>query len=81
MLRVLEVKAAAGESAADAADLAHASCAAAPPSARNSGVERQFRDSRAARVMAPTTEALQDFVGRAAVRASAARWARLKWRR
>ena len=29
------------------------------------GVERLFRDSLAARVMAPTTEALQDFVGRA----------------
>ena len=28
-------------------------------------VERLFRDSRAARVMAPTTEALQDFIGRA----------------
>ena len=28
-------------------------------------VERLFRDSRAARVMAPTTEALHDFIGRA----------------
>jgi len=28
-------------------------------------VERLFRDSRAARVMAPTTEALYDFIGRA----------------
>jgi isovaleryl-CoA dehydrogenase len=29
------------------------------------GVERLFRDALAARVMAPTTEALNDFVGRA----------------
>ena len=29
------------------------------------GVERRFRDARAARVMAPTTDALLDFVGRA----------------
>jgi len=28
-------------------------------------VERRFRDARAARVMAPTTDALHDFVGRA----------------
>jgi isovaleryl-CoA dehydrogenase len=28
-------------------------------------VERLFRDSRAARVMAPTTDALHDFTGRA----------------
>ncbi len=28
-------------------------------------VERLFRDSRAARVMAPTTEAPVDFIGRA----------------
>ena len=29
------------------------------------GVERRFRDARAARVMAPTTDALLDFIGRA----------------
>ena len=29
------------------------------------GIERRFRDARAARVMAPTTDALYDFVGRA----------------
>ena len=29
------------------------------------GIERRFRDARAARVMAPTTEALHDFIGRA----------------
>jgi alkylation response protein AidB-like acyl-CoA dehydrogenase len=31
---------------------------------KESGVERLFRDSLAARVMAPTTDALYDFVGR-----------------
>jgi len=63
-LLVLEVKAAAGEAAADAADLA---LRAGGGSAfrRESAVERLFRDSRAARVMAPTTEALYDFIGRA----------------
>jgi alkylation response protein AidB-like acyl-CoA dehydrogenase len=29
------------------------------------GIERRFRDARAARVMAPTTDALHDIVGRA----------------
>ena len=29
------------------------------------GIERRFRDARAARVMAPTTDALLDFIGRA----------------
>jgi isovaleryl-CoA dehydrogenase len=29
------------------------------------GIERRFRDARAARVMAPTTDALEDFIGRA----------------
>ena len=32
---------------------------------KESPVERLFRDSRAARIMAPTTDALHDFVGRA----------------
>jgi isovaleryl-CoA dehydrogenase len=31
------------------------------------GIERRFRHSLPARVMAPTTEALQEFVGRAAL--------------
>jgi alkylation response protein AidB-like acyl-CoA dehydrogenase len=29
------------------------------------GVERHFRDARAATVMAPTTDALYDFIGKA----------------
>lgn len=64
MLLVLEVKAAAGEAAADAADLALKAGGGAA-FRKESVVERLFRDSRAARVMAPTTEALHDFVGRA----------------
>jgi isovaleryl-CoA dehydrogenase len=63
-LLVLEVKAAAGEAAADAADLALRTCGGAA-FRKESPVERLFRDSRAARVMAPTTEALHDFIGRA----------------
>jgi alkylation response protein AidB-like acyl-CoA dehydrogenase len=63
-LLVLEVKAAAGEAAADAADLALKAGGGAA-FRKESVVERLFRDSRAARVMAPTTDALQDFIGRA----------------
>jgi isovaleryl-CoA dehydrogenase len=63
-LLVLEVKAAAGEAAAAAADLALRAGGGAA-FRKESVVERLFRDSRAARVMAPTTEALQDFIGRA----------------
>jgi isovaleryl-CoA dehydrogenase len=63
-LLVLEVKAAAGESAAEAADLALRAGGGAA-FRKESVVERLFRDSRAARVMAPTTEHLYDFVGRA----------------
>lgn len=63
-LLVLEIKAAAAEAAADAADLALRACGGAA-FRKESVVERLFRDSRAARVMAPTTDALHDFVGRA----------------
>jgi isovaleryl-CoA dehydrogenase len=63
-LLVLEVKAAAGEAAADAADLALKAGGGAA-FRKESVVERLFRDSRAARVMAPTTDALYDFIGRA----------------
>jgi isovaleryl-CoA dehydrogenase len=63
-LLVLEVKAAAGEAASDAADLALRACGGSA-FRKESVIERLFRDSRAARVMAPTTEALYDFIGRA----------------
>ncbi|HEV7534775.1 MAG TPA: acyl-CoA dehydrogenase family protein [Acidimicrobiia bacterium] len=63
-LRVLEVKAVAGEAAADGCDRAMKLCGGAA-FRKETGVERHFRDSLAARVMAPTTDALLDFVGRA----------------
>jgi isovaleryl-CoA dehydrogenase len=64
MLRVLEIKAAAGEAAIDVTDLAMKVCGGAA-FRKELGIERRFRDARAARVMAPTTDALLDFVGRA----------------
>jgi alkylation response protein AidB-like acyl-CoA dehydrogenase len=63
-LLVLEVKAASDESATRVADLAMAACGGAA-FRKELGIERRFRDARAARVMAPTTDALLDFVGRA----------------
>ncbi len=63
-LLVLEVKAAADTSAAEVADLAMQACGGAA-FRKELSIERRFRDSRAARVMAPTTDALLDFVGRA----------------
>ena len=63
MLRVLEVKAAAGESATEVTDLAMRVCGGAA-FRKEVGVERHFRDARAATVMAPTTDALYDFIGR-----------------
>jgi alkylation response protein AidB-like acyl-CoA dehydrogenase len=63
-LRVLEVKAAASEAAIDVTDLAMQVCGGAA-FRKELGIERRFRDARAARVMAPTTDALEDFIGRA----------------
>jgi isovaleryl-CoA dehydrogenase len=62
-LRVLEAKAAAGEAAVAVTDLAMKVCGGAA-FRKELGIERRFRDSRAARVMAPTTDALLDFIGR-----------------
>jgi alkylation response protein AidB-like acyl-CoA dehydrogenase len=64
MLRVLEVKAGAAEAAIAVTDLAMKLCGGAA-FRKEVGIERRFRDARAARVMAPTTDALLDFVGRA----------------
>jgi isovaleryl-CoA dehydrogenase len=66
MLRVLQVKAVAGEAAADVADGVMRLCGGAA-FRRGLGIERRFRDALAARVMAPTTEALYDFTGRASL--------------
>jgi alkylation response protein AidB-like acyl-CoA dehydrogenase len=64
MLRVLEVKAVTAEAAITVTDLAMKVCGGAA-FRKELGIERVFRDARAARVMAPTTDALLDFVGRA----------------
>jgi isovaleryl-CoA dehydrogenase len=62
-LRVLEVKAIAAEAASEVADGAMQLCGGAA-FRKELGIERLFRDALAARVIAPTTEALHDFVGR-----------------
>jgi alkylation response protein AidB-like acyl-CoA dehydrogenase len=62
-LRTLEVKAVAAEAAAEVADGALRLCGGAG-FRKELGVERLFRDALAARVMAPTTDALYDFIGR-----------------
>jgi alkylation response protein AidB-like acyl-CoA dehydrogenase len=64
MLKVLEVKAAAGESATEVLDIAMRVCGGAA-FRKEVGVERLFRDARAATVMAPTTDVLYDFIGKA----------------
>jgi alkylation response protein AidB-like acyl-CoA dehydrogenase len=61
---VLEVKPTASEAAATVTDLAMRVCGGAA-FRREVGVERNFRDARAATVMAPTTDALYDFIGKA----------------
>ncbi|MFB4298835.1 acyl-CoA dehydrogenase family protein [Actinomadura sp. NTSP31] len=65
-LRVLEVKAVAAEAASDVADATMRLCGGSA-FRKESGVERLFRDALAARVMAPTTQALHDFVARASL--------------
>jgi isovaleryl-CoA dehydrogenase len=64
-LRVLESKALASETAIEVTDLAMRACGGAA-FRKDVGVERNFRDSRAASVMAPTTDTLYDFIGRIA---------------
>lgn len=64
MLRVLECKAAAGESATQVLDTAMRVCGGAA-FRKDVGVERRFRDGRAGTVMAPTTDQLYDFIGKA----------------
>ena len=63
MLRVLESKAIAAENALLVTDLAMRVGGGAA-FRKDVGIERNFRDARAASVMAPTTDALSDFVGR-----------------
>jgi alkylation response protein AidB-like acyl-CoA dehydrogenase len=64
MLAVLQSKAAAAEMALQVTDLAMRTCGGAAFS-RHLSLERNFRDARAAAVMAPTTDVLHDFIGKA----------------
>ncbi|PRP90122.1 Glutaryl-CoA dehydrogenase [Enhygromyxa salina] len=64
MLRVLEIKAAAAEAALEVAALGMRVCGGAAYR-KEVGVERRFRDAQAASIMAPTTDVLYDFIGKA----------------
>ena len=63
--RALECKAAAGETAIQVLDTAMRVCGGAA-FRKEIGIERYFRDTRAASVMGPTTDVLYDFIGKAA---------------
>jgi alkylation response protein AidB-like acyl-CoA dehydrogenase len=63
-LRMLQSKAVAGETALDVLDVAMRVGGGAA-FRKDIGIERHFRDARASAVMAPTVDALQDFIGRA----------------
>ncbi len=63
-LGVLALKAAAAEMAIDVTDQVMRACGGAAFS-KHLGLERNFRDARASSVMAPTTDVLRDFIGRA----------------
>lgn len=64
MLRVLEIKAAGAEAALEVTDIAMRVCGGAA-FRKEAGIERLFRDARAASVMAPTSDVLYDFIGKA----------------
>ncbi|MFA6922061.1 MAG: acyl-CoA dehydrogenase family protein [Gallionella sp.] len=64
MLRVMQVKVSAAEAALEVTDTAMRVCGGAA-FRRDVGVERNFRDARAASVMAPTSDVLYDFIGKA----------------
>ncbi|MEZ4234811.1 MAG: acyl-CoA dehydrogenase family protein [Myxococcota bacterium] len=64
MLRVLEVKAAAGDTVLEVVATCMRVCGGAAYR-RDVGVERAFRDAQAASVMGPTSDVLYDFIGKA----------------
>lgn len=64
MLRVLEIKAAASETAMAVTSTAMRTCGGAALS-RQAGIERLFRDAQVGSVMAPTTDVLREFIGKA----------------
>ena len=63
MLHVLAAKSSSAETAIEASDIAMRACGGAAFS-KHLGLERVFRDARAAIVMAPTTDHLREFIGR-----------------
>jgi alkylation response protein AidB-like acyl-CoA dehydrogenase len=63
-VRLLQVKAAAAEAALSVTDTAMRVCGGAA-FRKEAGIERLFRDARAASVMAPTTDVLYDMLGKA----------------
>ncbi len=63
MLRVLEVKAAAGETAIRVTSGAMHACGGAAFS-KHTSIERYFRDAHAGSVMAPTGDVLREFIGK-----------------
>lgn len=64
LLMILESKAAAGDTALNVTDLGMKTCGGAA-FAKHLSVERNFRDARAMSVMAPTSDVLHDFIGKA----------------
>lgn len=64
VLRVLEAKAAAGETAIAVTQLAMRTCGGAAFS-KHTAIERFFRDAQAGAVMAPTGDVLREFIGKA----------------
>jgi alkylation response protein AidB-like acyl-CoA dehydrogenase len=63
VLRVLEVKAAAGETAIAVTSLAMRTCGGAAFS-KHTSIERFFRDAHAGAIMAPTVDVLREMIGR-----------------
>jgi len=63
MLRVLETKAAAGETAISVTSTAMRVCGGAAFS-KHLSIERLFRDAHAGAVMAPTSDVLREFIGK-----------------
>jgi alkylation response protein AidB-like acyl-CoA dehydrogenase len=64
VLRVLETKAAAGETAIEVTSTAMRVCGGAAFS-KHVGIERLFRDAHAGAVMAPTVDVLRELIGKA----------------
>jgi alkylation response protein AidB-like acyl-CoA dehydrogenase len=64
MLRVMEVKAMAAETTLEITDTAMRVCGGAA-FRKDVDIERLFRDARASHIMAPTSDVLYDFIGKA----------------